>query len=279
MKKLVKVLFGIVIALVALVLIAVFTLPLWISPVVKQAASVGGPMVLGVPVSVGGVSLSPLSGSMTISQLSIGNPKGYSDKPAFAVDKVQVGLQLSSLLGDTITVKTIQIHAPNISFESKDGVSNFDALLANAKKSERQEKAKAPGADKDKKPAKKVVIETFELNGAKVSCTASWTFGKPITLPLPPVTMRDIGKSSGGTTPVEAVTEIFNQITASLGESVTALAGKANGALKDVLKGASGLTNGASGSAKGAADALKGAAGGAEDAVKDAAKSLKNLFK
>ena len=156
MKKLVKILLGSVFALVALLLVIVLTLPLWISPAVQKAASVGGPMVLGVPVSVGSVSLSPLSGSMTISKLCVGNPKGYSDSPAFAVDKVDVGLNIRSLLGgDTIVVKKIQVDAPNIAYESKDGVSNFDTIMANAKKSETEDQAKKAEGNEAKKPAKK----------------------------------------------------------------------------------------------------------------------------
>ena len=277
MKKLLKLLVGIVVTLVVLLLAIVLTLPIWISPAVKKAASVGGPMVLGVPVSVGSVSLSPLSGGMTISQLSVGNPSGYSDKPAFAVDKVDVGLNIRSLLGgDTIVVKKIQIDAPAISFESKDGVSNFDAILAHAKKSESAEKTAKPA---EKKAGKKVVIEDFTLNGAKVSCTTAWTFGKPITIPLPPLTVKDIGKASGGTTPVEAVTQVMNEIVNSLSQAVTALAAKSGDALKGAL-------NGSGDAAKGVTDALKGMTGGGSDAVKgaegaakDAAKSLKKLFK
>ena len=273
MKKLLKMFVGIVVTLVVLLLAIVLTLPFWISPAVKKAASVGGPMVLGVPVSVGSVTLSPLSGSMTISQLSVGNPSGYSDKPAFAVDKVDVGLNIRSLLGDTIVVKKIQIDKPAISFESKDGISNFDAILAHAKKSESAEKTAKPD---EKKAGKKVVIEDFTLNGAKVSCTTAWTFGKPITIPLPPVTVKDIGKASGGTTPVEAVTQVMNEIVNSLSQAVTALASQSGDALKGALKGSGDA-------AKGVTDALKGMTGGGSDAVggaaKDAAKSLRKLFK
>ena len=74
------ILFGLVVALVVLVLVAVLTLPFTINPIVKTAASLGGPKVLGVAVSVGDVKLSPLAGSLTISQLKVGNPQGYSDK-------------------------------------------------------------------------------------------------------------------------------------------------------------------------------------------------------
>ncbi len=269
MNRVVKrVLKGVVI-LHVVVLAVVLTLPLWIGPAVKQAAAVGGPKALGVPVSVGDVKLSPFSGTLTISQVKVGNPQGYSDKDAFAVDQIEVGLNLGSLMGDTIVVRKILIDSPAISYEVKDGKSNFDVMLASTKKSAEEEKAAKDG---EKKPGKKVIIEEFTLKGAKVSYASAVTFGKPVTLPLPPVTLRDIGKGSDGTSFADALSEVMNGILGGLSKAVTQVADKAG----ELLKGVGGS---ASDAAKGATDALKGAADGAAGAAKDAAKSLKSLFK
>jgi hypothetical protein len=269
MKKLGKILLGVVVVVVVLLLAVVLTLPMTIGPIVKTAASVGGPKALGVPVSVGDVKLNPLAGNLTVSQVRVGNPQGYSDKDAFAVEKVEVGLNVKSLLSDTIVVRKIQIDAPAISFESKNGKSNFDTMMANAKKASEAEKAKS---DKEKKPGKKVVIEEFSLNGAKVSYASDLTRGRALTLPLPSLTVRDIGKASGGTTFVEALTEVLNGI---LGGVTKALAGAA-GAAGDLLKGAGGA---AAEAAKGAGDALKNVAGGAGDAAGDAVKAAEDAAK
>ena len=269
MKKLGKVLISVVVVLVVLVLALILTLPLTIGPIVKTAASVGGPKALGVPVSVGDVKLNPLAGNLTISQVKVGNPKGYSDKDAFAVDKVEVGLKLGSLMSDTIVVRKIQIDAPAISFESKDGKSNFDAMLANSKKSAEEEKAKKPG---EKKAGKKVIIEVFSLNNAKISYASGLTMGKALTVPLPSLTLKDIGKSSGGASAVDALTEVINGILGGLTEAITGAAGAAG----DLLKG---FGNSASGAAKGATDAMKNAAGGAKDAAGDAVKAAEDAAK
>ena len=287
MKKLLKVLVGIVVVLVVLVLALVLTLPFTIGPIVKTAAAVGGPKALGVPVSVGDVKLSPLAGSLVISHVKVGNPKGYSDKNAFAVDKVEVGLSLKSLLSDTVVVKKIQIDAPAITFESKDGQSNFDAMMANAKKASEEEKAKP---DKEKKPGKKVIIEEFTLNSGKVSYASGLTLGKAMTIPLPSVTVRDIGKASGGTTFVDALTEVINGILNGLSQAVTGaagsagdllkgLGGSASGAAKGATEALKGVTGGATDAAKGATDTLKGATGGATDAASDAVKAAENAAK
>ena len=285
MKKLGKILVGIVITVVVLLLVVILTLPMTIGPIVKTAASVGGPKALGVSVSVEDVKLSPLAGSLVISQVKVGNPQGYSDKDAFAVEKIEIGLDIKSLMSDTILVKKIQIDAPAILFERKDGKSNFDAMLANVKKSSEEEKAKT---EKEKKPGKKVVIEEFSLNNAKVAYASGLTLGQAVTLPLPSLTLRDIGKASGGATFVEALTEILNAMLGGLTNIVTGVTGAAGDVLKgvgdvagDVAKGAGGALKDA-GSAAG--DALKGVGGAAGDAakaskeaVKDAADSLKKL--
>jgi len=280
MKKLVKILVGIVIAVVALLLVVVLTLPLTIGPIVKTAASVGGPKALGVSVSVGDVKLSPLSGSLVISQVKVGNPKGYSEKDAFAVDKVEVGLNIKSLLSDTILIKKIQIDAPAISFESKDGKSNFDTMLSNAKKSSEEEKTKK---STEKKAGKKVVIEVFSLNNGKVSYASALTMGKALTIPLPSVTVHDIGKKSGGTSFVDALTEVMNGILGGVTEAVTGAAGAAGDLLKGLGGSASNTLKGATGGAKDAAsdavNAAENAAKSAGDAAKDVGKSLKKLFK
>jgi len=279
MKKLVKILLGIVVVLVVLVLAVVLTLPFTIGPIVKTAASVGGPKALGVPVSVGDVKLNPLAGSLTVSQFKVGNPKGYSDKEAFAVEKVEIGLSIASLLSDTIIVKKILIDAPAISYESKDGRANFDAMLANAKKSSEEEKAKKPH---EKKAGKKVVIEEFTLNGATLSFTSGLTMGKALTLPLPPVTVRDIGKASGGTTFVEALTEVINAIVSGLGQAISGAAGQTGDLLKGLGGSASDATKSAAAAAQGVTDAAKGATDTAGEAVKaaeDAAKSASDAAK
>ncbi|MBU4199956.1 MAG: AsmA family protein [Verrucomicrobia bacterium] len=276
MKKLSKVILGVIVLLVVLALVIVLTLPLTINPLVKTAAATLGPQVLGVPVAVGDVALNPFSGRMIISRLSVGNPPGYAERPACAVDKVDVDLDLSSLLSDVIVIEQIRIEAPAISYESKDGVSNFDTIQANARKSSAEAKTRQPAGQEsaDRKPGKKVIIELFTLNGAQVAYSSGMTFGKAVTLPLPPVTVRDIGKNSGGASAADAAAQIINAIAGGLGQAMTAAASQSTGALNDAFKG-SGATNTLQGLSKG----MSGAAKGATDAASEAAQGLKKFFK
>ncbi len=298
MKKALKIIVGIVVVLLILVLGAILSLPVTIGPLVKSAAAAGGPKVLGVEVSIGDVKLRPIAGQLIISELKIGNPEGYSDKQAFSVKTVDIDLRTMTILrGDTIHIEKILIEAPEISFETKDGVSNFDTMLAKAQIAEKTEESKETKETPDKKTKKKVIIDEFILNGSKVSYASAITFNKPVTVPLPPVTVRDIGKASGGASMIEALNQVIASILGGLKEAITKLATGSVDALKGVSKSATdalgnvtkggteavgditkGATDAAGNLTKGAADAAGDAADAAGDAVKDASKKLKGLF-
>lgn len=297
MKKAVKIIIGIIVVLIILLLGAILSLPVTIGPLVKSAAAAGGPKVLGVDVSIGDVKLRPIAGELIISDLKIGNPEGYSAKDAFSVKTVDIDLRTGSILkGDVIQIEKILIEAPEISYETKDGVSNFDTMMAKAQSAEKTEKS-APKDGADKKPAKKVIIDEFVLNGSKVSYTSKITFGKPVTIPLPPVSVHDIGKDSGGASMIEALNQVISSVVGGLKDAITKLATGSVDALKGVSKGATdalgsvtkggadavgnvtkGATEAAGNLTKGATDAASGAADAAGDAVKGASKKLKGLF-
>jgi len=254
LSKLLKI-FGGVIAFVILLVVGVIV---FINPIVKNAVNVGGPMMLGVPVKVETVSISPLRGELDLKKFTVGNPENFStNKALFAVDRVYVSLDMKSLFGDVIHIRKIQIDEPKISYEVKGGKSNFDVLMENLGESEKKKKDKT----KKDKEDKKVIIDEFDLNRARVSYTAPITLDKTITLPIPDITRRDIGKDKGGASWAEAVMTVLGEIG-----NVILNAGKAAG--KALLDGAEAV----GGAAK---DAVKAVGEGA----KDATKAIKNLFK
>jgi hypothetical protein len=263
MKKGLKILVWTVGVIVAVVLLAVLSLPLWISPMVKTAAAVGGPKALGAPVSVGGVSLNPFTGSLAINKVAVGNPSGYSQNNAFAVDKVAVKLKLASLFSDTIVIDKIEIAAPSIRYETASGKANFNAMMEYAQKgastnavAQAKPEEKKPEAAASKEGGKKVIINEFSLNGAKVAFATGITMGKAVTIPLPPIVLKDIGKKSNGAT----IGEVLNEVTAAITEGV----GKA----------ASGITSGVGSILSSGKEGGKAA----DAAAKDVEKAGKGLF-
>ena len=286
MKKIAKIVVGIIVVLVILLLGLILTLPMTIGPLVKSAAAAGGPKVLGVDVNVGDVKLKPLGGQLTITDLQVGNPEGYTDKDSFSVKSVDVALQTKSLLsGDTIYIDKIMIDSPAILYEVQNGKSNFDAIMEKAQAAEKAEEEESKKSG-EKKPGKKVVIKEFVLKGSQVSYSSKLTLNKPITIPLPSVKVNGIGEKGGGATAVEAVGEIISATVGGLKDAVTgavsATAGVGADALKQGGDAVKNVTAGAGDAAKdvaaGAEDAVKDAAAGAEKAAKEAAGKLKGLF-
>ena len=296
MKKVIKIVVGIIVVLLILLIGFIVSLPVTIAPVVKKAAAAGGPKALGVNVSVGDVKLRPIAGQLLISDFKVGNPEGYTaDKDSFAVKTIDIDLETKTLIkGDTIVIEKILIDAPEIFYEVKDGKSNFDTMLAKAQKAEKEQKEKKDSGDK---PKKKVVINEFVLKSSKVAYSSKMTFGKPITIPLPTVKVNDIGKGSGGVSGVEALGQIVPEIINGLKDAVTGAASSLGSGVTDAVKiggdtakeateSASKAVEDAAGSAGkalegvtgSAGDAAKDAADSASKAAKDAGKKLKGLF-
>ena len=240
----------------------------YLGPIVEKAVNVGGPLILGVPVTVEKVSIHPVRGVIDLKKFYIGNPESYAtDKPLFAVDSVHVSLDMKSLFSDVIAIRKIQIDRPQINYEVQKGKSNFDVLMENIGEAEKKKK------DKKEKPKedKKVTIDEFELTGAKVSYSGAWSLGTTIPISLPTLRRNDIGKSQGGVSGTQVALELVKELT-----NVIVTAGKALGeGVKDAAKSVGeGVKDAAKSVGSGAKDAVKSVEGG----VKDAAKAIKKLF-
>lgn len=89
-----------------------------------------GNKYLGTTVSVLKVDLALTEGRMTISDLNVGNPKGFSDNNAFSVNSIT--LDLGEVLSEPYVVQTISIIAPEILYEvDSSGQGNLLALKKN----------------------------------------------------------------------------------------------------------------------------------------------------
>jgi uncharacterized protein involved in outer membrane biogenesis len=203
------------------------------------------------------VIVQPFLGIVRMKGLVIGNPAGFNTPSAMELNDFKLYIKMSSLFSEAIVIKEILIDAPQITYEKGLRSSNLSTLQENlAPKGAAAPKAEAaPAPEKKKGAAKKVIIEDFQLNGAKVHVTITALGGKKMTLPLPDIHMKDIGKSSGGASPAEVISEVFNSISKAVADAVTSGGDAAGKALKDA-------GGAASDAAKGAADSIKKGLGG-----------------
>jgi uncharacterized protein involved in outer membrane biogenesis len=241
---------------VAVILVLIVVLMLSLGSIIKTGIETAGPKIVGVSMRVEKVGVNLLTGVVHIKALVIGNPEGFNTPSAMELGEFKADLAMGSLFTDTIVIKQILIDAPQITYEKSLKSSNLSTLqknLAPEKTATPAEKT-GPATEKKKGSAKKVIIDDFQLTHAKVNVTLTAMGGKKMTLPLPDIKMQGIGRDSGGTSPAEVVSEVFDSITKAVTDAVAS-----GGAIAaDSLKSA---TSAAGDAAKEATDAAKDAAG------------------
>ncbi|MBW8780940.1 MAG: hypothetical protein JF599_03500 [Verrucomicrobia bacterium] len=236
---------GVVVGIAAVGLVVLTFL---LGSIVTKGVNTFGPKITGTKVTLDHAVISPLSGSGTLSGLFVGNPEGWKSDKAFYLGKVHVSVAPLSILGDHIVVKEVLIDGPEFVYETKIVSSNIKELLNNIEKATGgagEKPAETPAA-KAGKPIK-FEVKSFRLQNAKITLGVGAT---AITLPMPPLTLTDLGTKEGGITPDQLAAKVMTNVLGNIVSAVARSAGK--------LGSAAGAT--------------------ATDAASGAVKSIKNLF-
>lgn len=274
MKKIVKIALWSLAGILALIVLAVATTPLWVGPTAGSVARSLVPSLTGCEFKLDKIALNPFTGKFDLSEAHLSNPKGYDAPEAFGVGLVHVDVDVGSLFSNTIHVRDITIEKPFVSYVFDDaGSNNFERILAQVESklglSGKEEEKKEEEKKEEAKAGKKLVIDRLCISGTKVRY-------RMITLPIPLPTLTNIGKESGGATPEEVCETVWDKMKGSFSAIGTGL-GSAASALGEgatnALKGAANLL-GADGAADAAAKAAESATKAVGDTAKDATKAL-----
>lgn len=267
-----RILVGLVVFLVLLLAVVQYAL----GPIVRTTAEKLGPSVLGTRVDVTNAHMRVLSGLVRMEGVVVGPPEGF-DANVFEMQNFRVDLDTASLFGgadEPILVRDITIEGPFVTYELKGIRDNLHKLLSNlGADDDGEEKPEEQKEEQKKEGGRKVVIEHFLFKDAKVRVAVAG--GKGAVVPLPDIELKDIGRSSGGATALDATGQILRQITVGTVVAVKDVLVDLGGAAVDAAAGAAGAAADAVGDAAGAAaDAIGDAAGKAADAVTGALGSL-----
>src|SRR3954468_21976177 len=112
-----------------------FTMQYFLGDIVKTGVNKFGPGITQTKVELEGANLSPLSGEGTLTGLTVGNPKGWSDANAFRLGKVHLKMQPFTLMADHIVIDELLIEQPEFLYETKIVASNVGDLLKNIEQS------------------------------------------------------------------------------------------------------------------------------------------------
>lgn len=204
---------------------------------VQSAISKYGTAMTGATVKVSAVKLKAADGHGTLRGLLVGNPAGFKTPYAVKADTIELEVDVASLTKDVVLVKKIAVMAPEVIYEKGDALTNVDAIQKNI--------AQYLGPSTNTGPGKKLIVQEFVVRGAKAQVSASFLNGQTVTVALPDITLRDLGKAKGGITPGELGLEVANAVEkrllssvnmGALAKSVGSVLDKAGNAIKDIFK-------------------------------------------
>ena len=208
-----KILAAVLVILAAIIGAAVFWLSGNMDSLMKTAIGDYGSAMTQAKVSVDAVKIAPADGKGTISNLLIGNPAGFKTAYAVKVGQIDVDIDIASVTRDVIVIRRIAINAPDVIYEKGDVMTNFDAIQKNI--------ASYLGPADSKKEGKKLIVEELTIRDAKAQASAAFMSGKTVNVPLPDITLKNLGKAKGGISPGELGQEITGALKAKLTGAVS----------------------------------------------------------
>jgi len=168
--------------------------------VVRVALERWGPEVTGVEIDVGEIEISPRDGRGRIGDLEVGNPAGFSSGRAARFGEVRLGIDPSTITSDVVHVRELSIVASQINYERDGRGTNLDAIQRSIEAYvKRSQEAEASGAASGTK--RRFVIDRLSIRNTRVVIVGKGTpGGQGLSLDLPDMDLRDIGKKQGGLT-------------------------------------------------------------------------------
>ncbi len=143
----------------------------------------------------------------------MGNPAGFKADKAMSFGAVSVKIDMDSVTKDVIVIKEVVISGPDIAYEYADGKDNFDVIQKNVEAFAMEMGAGGKKDAKDDKGGKKLIINHLYVRDGKVAISAGLLAGKEITVPLPTIHLKDIGKKEKSATSGEVASQVMSSIS------------------------------------------------------------------
>jgi len=222
-------------------IVAVFILMTQLGPIITRAVEHFGSAITQTRVDLEETEISASSGQGALRGLRVSNPENFKTESAFEFSEVGLMIDVSTLTQPTVVVKEVLIAGPEITYELGAGGSNIDAIKKNIDGYVKSLGLQEGKGDKEKaaaKEGKKLIIEKFSLRDGKVNVSAAFLEGKTMTVRLPNIELRDIGKAKGGASPGEVSKQMFAALNQAVSKAVSGLdLGEAKKLVGDVASG------------------------------------------
>ena len=166
--------------------------------------------------------------AIVLDNVTVANPKGYSDRSALKAENVSITPELRSLFSDKIIIDTIDVNKMEVFYEMALKKSNIGALEDNLK-------AVFSSGDNNtvSSNSRETYIKDIYIKDSWVKLSAGLLKGK-MALPIPlDIHLQDIGGANAGTT----FTSAFGKIFAGIGKVTSGVLGGVGTAVGTTVKG------------------------------------------
>mgnify|MGYP003577027314 CR=1 FL=1 len=156
MKKLVKLVLGLVLVLVVLVAVGAVVVFRSVDTIAERVIERGGTYALGAETTVASADVGIMDGTFAMTGLNVANPEGGYTSPYFMnLPSAGVAVSLRSLLEDTVELPELTIGAVDMYIDGTGGTPNYKRILENIKKLE---------SSSDKSPDSEASAKKFVVN-------------------------------------------------------------------------------------------------------------------
>jgi hypothetical protein len=179
--------------------------------IVKAAIEKYGSEATRTAVRVDKVQIKLTEGDGAIHGLTVGNPGGFTQKHAFSLGEIGLGIDLQSLKEEPYVIDHITVRAPQIFVEiNKDNKTTLNELRKNLTS---RKTAKTSQQDSDQSAGKepRLIIKRMTFEQGRIAAKVT-PLKKDYDLKLPQINMVNLGGSKGAT-PSELTSEIIKRLT------------------------------------------------------------------
>lgn len=184
-----------------------------IDSIVKSAIEKYGTQITGVTVTVGKVDLSPSSGEGSVSNLIIGNPRGYKAKDAFTMQTTTVAVDTKTVTTDVVVIDEIIMDGPFINYELTAEGNNFKAIRQNINDyMSKGGKSAVSGEIADKQ----VIVKDLYIRNGSITVSAPIVAEKTYDVKLPTIHLTNLGKDGGKGNLPDVIQQVMTVITGTV---------------------------------------------------------------
>ncbi|QOV91147.1 DUF748 domain-containing protein [Humisphaera borealis] len=173
---------------------------------------------LNLPTTLGGATIAPFGGQLSLQDYSIASPPGFSARPMLEIGGLDVKVSYGQLRSTPVRIQSITIDRPKMLLEQKDGKFNIKAMTENLPPGKPTE----PTAEGEKM---KLIIDSIMIKEPQVTLRPGLP-GLPEEIPLKLGTyeMKNVGNADGAETGV-AVKQVVTQIVSELAAKASSSGG------------------------------------------------------